>query len=88
MAVKVNSKNDNLIKTHRFADHHAFLDQDGDFWLISSDKNTVCRITAIGCVCESVEDFSTIEEFLDIKYDCNVAKVFSGISDYTITVDC
>jgi hypothetical protein len=35
-----------------------------------------------------VEEFSTIEEFLDIKYDCNVAKVFSGISDYTITVDC
>lgn len=88
MAVKVNLKNDNLIKTHRFADHHAFLDQDGDFWLISSDKNTVCRITEFGCTCESVKEFSTIEEFLDINYSCNVAKVFSGISDYTITVDC
>ena len=77
MAIKVNSKNDNLIKTHRFEDHRAFLDQDGDFWLISSDKNMVCCITAIGCVCEPVEEFSTIEEFLDINYSCNVAKVFS-----------
>lgn len=88
MAVKVNSKNDNLVKTHRFEDHHAFLDQDGDFWLISSDKNMVCRITAIGCICEPVEAFITIEDFLYEKYDCGVLKVFSGIADYTITIDC
>lgn len=88
MAVKVNSKNENLIKTHRFEEHCAFLDQDGDFWLINTNKDSVCRITDKGCICEPVEAFITIEDFLYEKYDCSVLKVFSGIADYTITIDC
>ena len=88
MAIKLNYTDENIIAKHRFTDHWAFLDEDKDFWLIDTSKKVVCRIAPKGCICESIENFETIEDFLDEKYDCGVAKVFTNIADYTITIDC
>lgn len=91
MSIKVNnSKTQNNILKHNLNDYVAFLDSDGDFYLIDNETNTIVRILGAGCNVYQSNDFNTIEDFLseNFGWDCTVDKVFQRSSEYDIIINC
>lgn len=88
MSLVINSKETMESKAHYFGDYIAFLDSDGDFWLVDEDNEYVSRLTERGCGCERISDYDTIEDFLYRRFGCGLVKAFNGIDDFKITVEC
>lgn len=85
MSIKVNGIDKNT--EHNIREYCAFIDADGDFYLIDTDKQYASRITHSGCAIHSIEGFYTIEEFLDCEIDCKLLKAFKNGNDYEIIVN-
>lgn len=88
MSLVINSKEEIKSKEHFFSDYMAFLDDDGDFWLVDEEDEWVSRLTERGCHCENVADYDTIEDFLRVRFGCELVKAFNRVDDFKITVDC
>ena len=88
MSLVINSKETIKSKEHFFSDYIAFLDSDGDFWLVDEDDDYVSRLSEKGCCCEQISDYDTIEDFLCRRFGCELVKVFNRVDEFKITVDC
>ena len=91
MSIKVNNINGaNKNLKHDLNDYVAFLDSDGDFYLIDNEINAIVHILGAGCDIHQANNFDTIEDFLyeEFGYDCTVQKVFRRVSDYEIIINC
>lgn len=88
MSLVINSKETMENKTHHFGDCMAFLDDDGDFWLIDEEDEYVTRLTDRGCICQNTSKYNTIEDFLRVNFSCKLVKVFNKVEDFKITVEC
>lgn len=87
MSIKVNKSNKSTAN-HYFSDYCAFIDEEGDFYLIAEDSTFISRITHSGCVTYNIEHYETIEEFLDCEFgDCKVEKVYRNGNEYEIIVN-
>lgn len=87
MSLVINSKEKIENKPHYFGDYMAFLDDDGDFWLVDEEDAYVSRLTDRGCICENIAEYETIEDFLSVKFGCKLAKVFNRVDEFKITVE-
>ena len=85
MSLKVNGIDKST--EHNICEHCAFIDVDGDFYLIDTDKQYASRIIHSGCVIYSIKGFYTIEEFLDSEVDCRLLKAFKNGNEYEIIVN-
>lgn len=75
-------------KKHFFSNYIAFLDDDGDFWLIDEEDDFVSRLTDRGCYCKSITKYDTIEDFLRLNFGCKLVKAFERVDEFKITVEC
>lgn len=75
-------------KSHFFSNYIAFLDDDGDFWLVDEEGGFVSRLTDRGCHCESITEYDTIEDFLRLKFSCKLVKAFERVDEFKIIVEC
>lgn len=86
MSIKVNGIEKEI--EHKFELYCAFVDTDGDFYVIDEDCRYVSRITHSGCITHNIESFDTIEEFLESDYgNCRVAKAYANGSEYELIVN-
>lgn len=86
MSIKVNAINKE--EGHSFDKYCAFIDTDGDFYVIDEDHKYVSRIMYSGCVIRNIESFNTIEDFLEYEYDnCELVKAYTNGSEYEIIVN-
>ena len=85
MSIKVNGIDKST--EHNIREYCAFIDVDGDFYLIDTDKRYASRITHSGCAIYSIEGLYTIEEFLDCEMDCRLLKAFKNGNEYEIIVN-
>lgn len=86
MSIKVNGIDKET--KHNIGEYCAFIDTEGDFYLIDEDCHYISRITHSGCVTHDIESFHTIEEYLDCEYgDCKVLKAYERGNDYEIIVN-
>lgn len=87
MSIKVNGIDKE--KKHNISEYCAFVDTDGDFYLIDEDCQYISHITFSGCVIYYVESLDTIEEFLNCQYGshCKVLKAYKHGDDYEIIVN-
>lgn len=88
MSLVINSKETIKSKEHFFSDYIAFLDSDGDFWLVDEEDDYVSRLTERGCGCEKFSEYDTIEDFLRVRFGCELVKAFNRVDDFKITVEC
>lgn len=88
MSLVINSKETMENTTHHFGDYMAFLDDDGDFWLIDEEDDYVTRLTDRGCICQNTSEYDTIEDFLLVSFGCKLVKVFNKVEDFKIVIEC
>ena len=85
MSIKVNGIDKST--EHNIREYCAFIDVDGDFYLIDTDNQYASHITHSGCAIHNIEGFCTIEEFLDCEMDCRLLKAFKNGNEYEIIVN-
>lgn len=85
MSIKVNCNESNT--KHKFGQVCAFIDRDGDFYLIDIDCEHVVRLTNNGCIVYDCTSYESVEDFLDIELDCEVLKILKNEKDYEIIVN-
>lgn len=87
MSIKINSAATFKDNTHDFKKYCAFLDDDGDFWLINQDTEIAIRLADKGCYSEDITEYDSIEDFLGAKFGCNLIKAYTH-EEYSIEVTC
>lgn len=85
MSIKVNCNEGK--KVHKFGQTCAFIDKDGDFYLVDEDCERIVRLTNDGCVVYDCTSYGSVEDFLDTEFNCGVMKVFEQEKDYEIIVN-
>ena len=86
MAIRVKCKE--IDTEYSFVNACAFVDTEGDFYLIDEDCETVVRLTHAGCVAYKVDNYESINDFLDAEFgDCKVARIYSQGNEYEIIVN-
>lgn len=85
MSIEVNYKKINT--KHSFNSVYAFIDTDGDFYLVEENNEKVVCLTNTGCVVYDVKDYATIEEFFNKELSCDLLKVYEDNDDYEIIIN-
>ena len=87
MSIKVNCRE--ISQEHSFHQVCAFIDTEGDFYLIDEDGDKIVRLTNRGCVVYNTNDYENIEDFFDVEFggDCKILKIFTYSNEYEIIVN-
>ena len=83
MAIKIKGITLDTEDKHNFCDHYAFIDSDGDFFIICDD----CHIVRM---CEpfpeeNISDWDSIEDFLEERYGTKLVKALDK-KDFDIEI--
>ena len=83
MAIKIKGITPDTKDKHSFSDYYAFVDSDGDFFIICED----CHIVRMceGFPEENVSDWDSIEDFLEERFNTRLIKAL-GKYDFDIEI--
>lgn len=85
MSIKVNC-NESKVE-HKFNQVYAFIDREGDFYLIDDECIHIVRLAHQGCVVYDCNSYVSVEDFLDTEFGCGVLKIFEHGNEYEIIVN-
>lgn len=83
MAIKIKGISTNTEGKHNFWEHHAFIDSDGDFFIVCDHEHVVR-------MCENfpednVAEYNSIEDFLKERYSTKLVKALKK-DDFDIEI--
>lgn len=85
MGIRVNCDESRI--EHKFHRVCAFIDREGDFYLIDEDCEHIVHLAQQGCVVYNCDSYVSVEDFLDTEFGCGVMKIFERGNEYEIIVN-
>ena len=85
MAIKIKGISTNTENRHYFCDYHAFIDSDGDFFIICEFGHVVRMYDDFPEENVNDCDYDTIEDFLKKRYDTKLVRAFKK-DDFDIEI--
>lgn len=83
MAIKIKGISINTEDRHHFMEYYAFVDSDGDFFIICEDRHVVRMCD--GFPEDNVAEYNSIEDFLEERYSTKLVKALKK-DDFDIEI--